>query len=329
MKTFFIGIDVSNNWLDYGVCTDLSKLESIVVKRVTNTVEGINSLIRECKKFRANLWFCLEHTGYYGILLAHKFQLAGLTYSMVPSLEIKQSLGMVRGKSDKIDAKRISEYAAKNSYKLKPTQLPSNDLLKLKTLFTRREQLVRKSTQLKNSLKSHKKLADVIDYDYVVTDIEEELALNNERIKKINKVLKQVIESNQELKTNYKKAIAVKGIGPSTSTFMLICTNNFASFSDPRKFNSYAGLAPFENSSGSSIRGKTKTSKLRNRVIKTLLFNAARSASNHDKQLRAYYQRKKKEGKPTFLVLNNVAVKLVSRVFAMIKREEPFVELAF
>lgn len=327
MKTFFIGIDVSKDWLDYVVCEGLGELREPI--REENNVDGIDTLIKQSSKLSKNLWFCMEHTGYYGILLAYKLQQAGLTYSMVPAMEIKRSLGMVRGKSDKVDAQRIAEYAAKNSYKLKPTQLPGDDLLKLKTLFTRREQLVKRSTQLKNSLKSHKQVAEIVDFDYVVSDIAEELASITERIKKIDKELKRVVDSNQELKTNYRKAKSVKGIGPATSYFMLICTNNFTSFSDPRKFNCYAGLAPFENSSGSSIRGKTKTSKLRNRTIKTLLFNAARSASTHDKQLRAYYQRKKKEGKKRYLILNNVACKLVYRVFAMIKRKEPFVELAF
>lgn len=327
MKTFFIGIDVSKDWLDYVVCEGLGELREPI--REENNVDGIDTLIKQSSKLSKNLWFCMEHTGYYGILLAYKLQQAGLTYSMVPAMEIKRSLGMVRGKSDKVDAQRIAEYAAKNSYKLKPTQLPGDDLLKLKTLFTRREQLVKRSTQLKNSLKSHKQVAEIVDFDYVVSDIAEELASITERTKKIDKELKRVVDSNQELKTNYRKAKSVKGIGPATSYFMLICTNNFTSFSDPRKFNCYAGLAPFENSSGSSIRGKTKTSKLRNRTIKTLLFNAARSASTHDKQLRAYYQRKKKEGKKRYLILNNVACKLVYRVFAMIKRKEPFVELAF
>ena len=108
---------------------------------------------------------------------------------------------------------------------------------------------------------------------------------------------------------------------------MLVYTNNFTSFENPRKFNCYAGLAPFEHSSGTSIKKKTKTSNLRNKTMKTLLYNGANSAAIYDKELKAYYKRKTKEGKPHQLIMNNIACKLVYRIFAVVNREEPFVNL--
>ena len=60
--------------------------------------------------------------------------------------------------------------------------------------------------------------------------------------------------------------------------------------------------------------------------MKTLLYNAANSAAQHDPELRGYYLRKKDEGKHHQLVMNAIACKLVGRVFAVIKRQTPFVE---
>jgi len=50
-----------------------------------------------------------------------------------------------------------------------------------------------------------------------------------------------------------------------TAVAFLIYTQDFTAFDNGRQFACYAGVAPFEYSSGSSIRGKAKTSPLANR----------------------------------------------------------------
>ncbi|WP_373513577.1 transposase [Persicitalea sp.] len=95
----------------------------------------------------------------------------------------------------------------------------------------------------------------------------------------------------------------------------------------------YAGVAPFEHSSGSSIRdgpprGRTRVSSLANRKMKALLSNCAAAAVQHDPQLKAYYQRKRGEGKDCLVVLNAVGAKLINRVFATVSRGTPYVPIA-
>lgn len=73
--------------------------------------------------------------------------------------------------------------------------------------------------------------------------------------------------------------------GLVTAVALILATNNFTAFSDSRKFASYCGpgrraVAPFEHTSGTSIRGRTKTSHLANkriarRTVKALLSNGA------------------------------------------------------
>ncbi|MEQ9440970.1 MAG: IS110 family transposase [Cyclobacteriaceae bacterium] len=71
---------------------------------------------------------------------------------------------------------------------------------------------------------------------------------------------------------------SIPGIGFVTAVALILATNNFTAFVDSRKFASYCGVAPFEHTSGSSIRGKTKTSHLANKQIKALLSNGAATA---------------------------------------------------
>lgn len=57
------------------------------------------------------------------------------------------------------------------------------------------------------------------------------------------------------------------------------------------------------------------------------MHNGANTAANFDLELKAYYKRKSNEGKPHKLIMNNIACKLVYRIFAVVKRDEPFVNL--
>ena len=57
------------------------------------------------------LRFCLEHTGIYSQPLCELLEQMDLTYYLISGLELKRSMGIKRGKNDKVDAKRIAQYA--------------------------------------------------------------------------------------------------------------------------------------------------------------------------------------------------------------------------
>ena len=118
---------------------------------------------------------------------------------------------------------------------------------------------------------------------------------------------------------------SIPGIGRVTALYLITITQVFARFANGRKFACFAGVAPFEYRSGSSIRGKTKVSPLANKKIKSLLHMASLSAVRYDPELRLYYKRKKEEGKHSMLVLNNIKFKLIQRAFAVINRQTPYV----
>ncbi|MEZ4936836.1 MAG: transposase [Crocinitomicaceae bacterium] len=70
MKRFYVGIDISKDWLDVAVLeTDSKKI--ISEKRIDNNQKHIFKLINQLlKKGNADsYWFCFEHTGNYGLEL--------------------------------------------------------------------------------------------------------------------------------------------------------------------------------------------------------------------------------------------------------------------
>ena len=329
MKNLFCGIDISKDYLDYATCSGEDKT-IISLSKVENDRKGIKSLVKILQK-EANgrgIWVCFEHTGNYGLLLASILAKSKIVFSMVPSLDILKSSGLIRGKSDPVDAKRIALYLATNNYKLKPTVLPSDEIFRIKTLLTIRQQYVKIRTQFKNAIKSLKIASKIVSMNREIKQYEAEIKRYDKKIKEIEKEMNTIISTNKQLHVNFNKITAILGIGLITAAQFLVSTNNFTAFENPRKFNCYCGLAPFEYTSGTSVRGRTKTSHYRNKDLKSALFKAANTAITHDMQIRTYYNRKIEEGKHKMSVINAVACKLVYRVFAVIKRDEPFVRMA-
>lgn len=327
-KNYVVGIDIAAKTLAVSIMKSISERELLSLE-VANSKEGIKQIFRAMKKLKIDLkecWFCFEHTGHYGLLLSVVLTANDCCFSIVPALEIKSSQGVQRGKTDAADAKQIATYAFVHAHKLKQTNLPSKTLLLLKELLSYRTFLVKTRTQLKNSIKSRKLLAAVIGNHWMLTDMEKSILKLDLAIKKTEKQMIEAIKGT-ELENNHKLAMSVAGIGLITSVALVVYTQNFTSFENSRKFNSYAGIAPFKHESGTSIRGKTKVSNYANKWFKTLLYNAANSAVMHNAELKSYYQRKIAQNKHHLSVINSVASKIVGRVFAVINRQTPYVNI--
>lgn len=77
----------------------------------------------------------------------------------------------------------------------------------------------------------------------------------------------------------------------------------------------------------STIKGKPKVSHIGVKLLKADLSQAVKSAVVWDREMKMYYERKIKEGKAYGVVLNAVKFKLVCRMFAVVRRGTPFVDL--
>ena len=64
--------------------------------------------------------------------------------------------------------------------------------------------------------------------------------------------------------------------------------------------------------------GKRKTSPFADRKLKSLLYMGAKSAVKYNKEYRLYYQKKQLEGKPHYLIMNNVSNKLLRTIYSVV-----------
>ncbi|NNF75086.1 MAG: IS110 family transposase [Flavobacteriaceae bacterium] len=329
MYSLYVGIDISK--LSFHAAMLSGNNTVVDLGCFTNDYSGFENLIVRLKqesKCEKNEWFiCFENTGTYS-----KSLLEWLVSQQIPcreenALRISRSMGLRRGKDDKVDARDICVYAFRHRDTLKPTQLTKPGISRLRKLLSRRSFVIRQKHGCQVSLKEQKSELDV-DLNKIMSDQNDRLLqLYNEQLTVLEKLIRETIEKDPAMKKNDQLAQSVKGIGPITSAFIIAHTHNFERFENARQFACYSGIAPFPNRSGTSLKGKTRVSPFGNKQLKALLSNCANAAIAFDKELKSYYLRKKAEGKEYGTVLNAVKNKLVQRVFAVIKRQSPYVPL--
>ena len=320
--TAIMGIDVSKKTLDCHLFVQQKSLPA-----VSNDSKGFKAIKRWLKKELKSLdglLVVMEYTGIYTYQVERFLQQHGIQFVKRPALDIKRSLGMVRGKSDKIDARFISKYGWMRKEELQPMSVLSDTQLELQQLMGHRDKLVADHASYQCKLKEMiSQMGEKVN-EKLITSMKLVMEVLKQEIKETEKAIKELIGSDEPLQTNYELACSVTGIGFATAVHMLIATENFTRFSDVRKLICYCGVAPFEHSSGTSIRGKVRVSHLANKKIKSLLTMAAISAIQHDPELKAKYEQKLKEGKAKMCVINIIRAKLIERVFAVIKKQKAY-----
>jgi transposase len=315
-----MGIDVSKSTLDCHLYLQREDFSS-----VANSGPGFKQiskwLKKQCKGNTNGLLVVMEHTGIYTYGLEQYLYKQGIAYVKRPALDIKRSLGMVRGKTDKADARFISKYGWMRKEELTPMKPVSDRLVELQQLMNYRDKLVADRASYLTRVKElegqlGKKLnSKISDSSAYIMDV-----LSRE-IKELEQAIKELLKEEQSLQTNYELATSVVGIGFATAVHFIIATENFTRFPDARKLICYCGVAPFKHESGSSIRGRTRVSPLANKKLKSLLTMAAICAVRFDKDLKEKYEQKVAEGKPKMSVINIIRAKLIERVFAVVKRQ--------
>ena len=283
--------------------------------------------MKSLKKSQALDWsevlICVEFTGIYTIDLMKAACKYDLRLWLETPLHVKRSLGIQRGKSDSVDAMRLAEYASRFYDKAQcnaPTILelqPLRELINLRERFVKSLKMIGAHPKELASIdkKAAKPLRDVSDP--VIKSIREQIEVTNRKIDEFLRSKPEFFEMSQLIQS-------VPGIGPITAAVLILTTWNFQRLCDAKKLATYGCMAPFGYTSGTSIHSKSKTSKMGDKRLKTLLQLAVYNAIKSDKELREYYHKKVAEGKPKLLVANNIRNKLLKRVIAVVKRNSPY-----
>jgi transposase len=319
---FTIGIDVSKNTLDV-YCSEIKQH-----RRISNDTAGFKAFLNFCKSEGIHLqqaFIVLEYTGGYEYRLLQFCESKNIAYLRIPGLAIKRSLGIVRGKNDKVDAARIAQYADEKYKQLNPERPLNKSILRLKELLGFRKRLVRENAGYKSSIKERLHMYEVNAQDYFIKTFNKKLNANLKEIGNTEKLIAELIHNDEALLRSYSLLKSIRGIGNVNAWMTIAFTENFTSFTNPRSYAVYVGVIPFDHSSGRSIKGRKRVNHIANKELKQELNQAAKSAIQWDKEMRAYAD-KKLLTKHYGIVLNNVKFKLILRMFAVVKRGENYVD---
>lgn len=325
MKKIFIGVDVSKLKLDF--CNyqygDYGN-ETIVSNHTLAIKEHLLEFLQDVP--RKDLLICAEYTGQYIYPLSCACSDLGIDLWIENPIQIKLRSGMQRGKDDKLDARKIAAYACRFKDKVRLFSLPERSIQALKHLVSERDMLVSDNAKYKGQLTDQKDYMPRQVYQKKHKRLSQLIHNLNKAIKQIEDEIDAIIGKDETLSRQHQLLCSIEGVGERTSIKMIIETNAFRDFKDPRKFCCHAGVAPFSYTSGSSVRSRRKVSKRADRSIKALLHMAALSASKTTGDLGKYYERKVAEGKNKMTVLNAIRAKLVLRMFAVIKNDKYYIQ---
>lgn len=323
----YVGIDVSQGHLDFALLS--SDGQHVESAQVGNDEKAIIKLVRSWEKqhgldLRQSL-FCLEPTGYCSYLPLCVLMGLNASVWLAHPTDIKQSMGMTRGKNDRIDALRIAQYAWRFRDKVRLYTADQLRMNKLKQLLMKRRQLIEAKRKLTVqlgtlTLKMHKDLRSSFN-----RMDKAQARVIDAAMKQLEGMIQAEVQADARTRRQYELITTVPGVGPVLATTLLAATDAFTRYATQRQLACHAGTAPFENSSGSSVRGRTRTSPQANGGLKSLLHMGAMVAVRTDHELRTYYTRKVAEGKPKMCVLNAVRGKILHRVCAVLRRDGPYV----
>jgi transposase len=330
-RTFkhIVGIDVSKKHLDAALIIG-EAFESPMHFRFTNDENGFKNftlwLLAQQVILDSSLLLVIEHTGLYQSLVVSFCSTNKISLCTEQANQIRWSLGLQRGKSDKLDSRRIALYGYKSRDTIASQGIPPVQMGKLQRLLALRERFVNARKQIVTTLEE---MTGFIDQKEIAAmkKIQEPVVKKLEAsIIKTEEAIKLLVKEDPAIHKNFKLLLSIKGIGMVTAWHLIVYTCNFTRYEKGKQLACYCGVVPFSHQSGSSIKGKSRVSHMANKSLKVLLHMAAVSAIQHDPELKQYYLRKTATGKHAMCVINAVRNKLVLRIARVVERQSPFVD---
>ncbi len=264
----------------------------------------------------------MEATGYYHYCLAQYLYEQGYVVSVVNPLSVKRFIQMKLSKikTDKSDAKAICEYATMNEVPLytakDKNQAECLQLLRLIDVY------LKQSTALKNKIHGEQVLGNPSKTVY--HSLNRSLKSVKLEINLLEIRLTELVKEHQQVQLTLLKSIP--GMGVKTALMLIVMTDGFNRFENAKQLCSYTGITPTIRESGSSVRGRSRISKMGNKKLRNLLFLCSFSACKYNKACKEIYERIVAKGKSKKLALIAVCNKLLKQAFAIVKSGLPYDE---
>lgn len=317
-NTLSVGIDISKATFNVALYhLDAIGADSYSNRSFANTTAGVNAFLHYLKQQAQAAPLCMEATGRYWELLAHRLHQAGHTVSIVNPARLKAYIKAAgwHTKTDKADAQYIAHFCAKQSPE--PWRPPSPERRELQALSRHLEDLKQERTRTLNRIKA------LPPSELVCKSLDEMLQQLEERIARIEKEAEQLTSRSAEFAVPVKLLLSIPGIGLTTAVHLLAEMPDIANFTSVRQLTAYAGLNPSIRQSGTSLR-KSSLSKQGNRHLRAALYFSAVSAMDHNSLVTPLVTRMREKGKAMKQRIAAAMRKLLHIVYGILKSGTPF-----
>ncbi len=318
--TIFLGIDIAKDSFDVVLLPDGHQPEH---SQFDNNRRGFNKLHRFLKKRNSqSAQVGMEATGIYYEALADFLHQKGYSVSVVNPARIKAyaQSQLRRNKTDKLDAAIIADFCRTQNPPLWRPPVPA--LRQLRSL-------VRHLDDLETDRQRQRNRRDALNCSAhppqpVLDNLRQQIALLTKQIEAIKKQIQDHINQHPELKNQRDLLDSIKGIGKLTAAKLLAEYQGFVQFVNVRQVVAFAGLNPRHRQSGTSIRGKTRISKMGRSSIRAALYMPAISAKQHNTLLQPFVQRLQAQGLCDMQIVTAIMRKLLHLAFGVLKSGQPF-----
>lgn len=309
VKPLYCGIDISAATFDICVQTADNHFEH---HQLSNNPTGFKQLLQICDE---QYHFVMESTGAFHLPLCFFLHEKASNYSVVNALKIKRFIQMhlERSKTDKKDARHICMYGIQRN----PEQyeMPCVQYFECKSLNNSIETLTQEITAFSNKIYALNQLK--IDHQSIVQSYQGIIKKLRVELKKLEQLLaKKLVAWQPDL---VKQVSSVKGIGKRATAILIVFTQGFNKTETYQQLISYAGLSPKEYSSGKSIKGKVRISKIGGKQLRHTLYMCALNAKKTNASCKELYDRLVAKGKNKKLAIIAVCNKLLKQVFGVVK----------
>ncbi|TNC94360.1 MAG: transposase IS116/IS110/IS902 family protein, partial [Stygiobacter sp.] len=158
----------------------------------------------------------------------------------------------------------------------------------------------------------------------VAASLERSIANLDAEIKAVSDAVAALIQADEHLRTSHDLLVSIPGLGSQSAAVLLAEIPDFRAFSHNKQITAFVGLNPQDHQSGSSVRGRSRISKVGNARIRAILYMCALTARRHNPTLKAFADRLKEAGKSPKVVLVAVARKLLVIAYGVMKTRRPF-----
>jgi transposase len=310
---FVLGFDVAKDHHDVALTNKSGQLKQRW--QIANTTAPIEELLSMVKRQHPKLRVGCEATGSYHQLVMSTGLKLNIPCHVLNPLSTKQyTKSTIRGrKTDRDDALSIARLVLRGEGNLVSVNLlnPARNYVRLATKVQQHIHALKLEQRYLSELTDKPAEAGfstaVAALDQLTTD------LRLQATKHIDPVSYQLLTS-------------LVGVGPAIAVSLSAEIGDIHRFPGAKQLVAYAGLDPRVRQSGTVLNRNTRLTKRGSAELRHSLFLAANIARQHDPELKAYYQKKRSEGRTYTEATVATARKLIYRVFAVLSRGTPYVK---